>query len=228
MYKCNGRGKEKVKCIVGPPRVEGGVEGVCFLPCTVELETCHGMSSGQNPTTVSSGSLSPLLQRGCDLAFASCGAIKTTGCQGLDPDRALVIPPIVPDDLPFQSADDYRVLTLRFMMELLSSLRLPLSPLSLLKSFSSEGSRPAVTVKVGRTATCQSVCESIAAELDVAEARVVLRDNTRGEAAYQVSVALSSIVLFSDVRIKPQPSETNTTGTSTARQSTCAPGLSDF
>ena len=50
-----------------------------------------------------------------------------------------------------------------------------------LKTFPSQGSRRAVTVKVPRSANCEIVCERIAEELDVVEARVVLRDKRGGE-----------------------------------------------
>ncbi|CAM9763361.1 unnamed protein product, partial [Ectocarpus fasciculatus] len=45
-------------------------------------------------------------------------------------------------------------------------------------TFPAKGSRQAVVVEVSRRSTCETVCESIAAKLDVADARVVLRDKT--------------------------------------------------
>lgn len=47
--------------------------------------------------------------------------------------------------------------------------------------FPATGKRASVAVAVPQHATCESVCESIAAELDVEEARVVLRKTDDGE-----------------------------------------------
>ncbi|CAM9247015.1 unnamed protein product [Laminaria digitata] len=47
-------------------------------------------------------------------------------------------------------------------------------------TFPSQGSRRAVTIKVPRNGNCDTVCERIAEELDVVEARVVLRNNRGG------------------------------------------------
>lgn len=52
---------------------------------------------------------------------------------------------------------------------------------SLRQTFPAEGSRQAVVVEVSRTTTCETVCESIAAQLDVADARVIIRDRRGGE-----------------------------------------------
>lgn len=52
---------------------------------------------------------------------------------------------------------------------------------ALQKTFPSDGSRSAVTVKVSRNDTCETLCNSIAAELDVAEARIILRDKREGD-----------------------------------------------
>eukprot|EP00903_Cladosiphon_okamuranus_P014853 g13754.t1 len=47
-------------------------------------------------------------------------------------------------------------------------------------TFPAEGSRRAVAVEVSRTTTCEALCGLVAAELDVADARVVLRDRREG------------------------------------------------
>lgn len=48
------------------------------------------------------------------------------------------------------------------------------------KVFDKDGQRPAVTVRVSQGDTCALVCESIAATLDIADARVLLRDTRKG------------------------------------------------
>ncbi|CAM9837616.1 unnamed protein product [Pylaiella littoralis] len=58
-------------------------------------------------------------------------------------------------------------------------------------NFPAESSRQAVVVEVSKTATCETVCESIAAQLDVADARVVIRDK-RGAGAMVALEMLSS------------------------------------
>ncbi|CAB1119684.1 unnamed protein product [Ectocarpus sp. CCAP 1310/34] len=47
-------------------------------------------------------------------------------------------------------------------------------------TFPVKGSRQAVVVQVSRKSTCETLCESIAEKLDVADARIVLRDNSTG------------------------------------------------
>jgi len=49
------------------------------------------------------------------------------------------------------------------------------------QNFPAEGPRQAVVVEVPKGATCETLCGVIAAQLDVADARVVLRDNSGGE-----------------------------------------------
>eukprot|EP00752_Nemacystus_decipiens_P010049 g8959.t1 len=56
----------------------------------------------------------------------------------------------------------------------------PRNTISWTLTFPAEGSRPTVTVEVSRTTTCEALCGLIAAELDVADARVVLRDQREG------------------------------------------------
>ncbi|CAM9647992.1 unnamed protein product, partial [Ectocarpus sp. 4 AP-2014] len=48
-------------------------------------------------------------------------------------------------------------------------------------TFPAKGSRQAVVVQVSRKSTCETVCESIAEKLDVADARIVLRDKSTGK-----------------------------------------------
>ena len=50
------------------------------------------------------------------------------------------------------------------------------------QSFPAEGPRQAVAVEVLRSATCETLCGLIATQLDVADARVVLRDRRGGKA----------------------------------------------
>lgn len=52
--------------------------------------------------------------------------------------------------------------------------------LSAQQTFPKDGERPAVSVQVSRTSTCEMVCEAIACILDVAEQRVVLKERQSG------------------------------------------------
>lgn len=67
--------------------------------------------------------------------------------------------------------------------------------LSLRQNFPAEGSRKAVIVEVSRTSTCETVCESIAAQLDVADARVVIRDRRGGE-TYDQNIKLREVTFL--------------------------------
>lgn len=46
--------------------------------------------------------------------------------------------------------------------------------------FPSNGERSAITIRVSRNDTCETLCAAIAAKLDIMEARVLLRDTERG------------------------------------------------
>lgn len=66
--------------------------------------------------------------------------------------------------------------------------------------FPSNGDRPAVTVRVYRNDTCETVCAVIAAKLDIMEARVLLRDTKAGRYNGITSLTRPWMLVACDVR----------------------------